>query len=195
MRWIINRDSIRYCYLLFTVRTSSLELFVHLLCEINQSVCSFTGSQFKYGYVSAIYTLLHTYCICVTLSSYWQWVKGFIGCEQILVLREEEGGRDDELRLCMIGQGGVCVREIRTINLQYIIKQYCIHEFHFRICCYYSGGDRRKLTTASALIGAPPLVFLDEPTRGMDPASKRLIWEEISRACGQGSTVLYTSFK
>ncbi|XP_064105712.1 phospholipid-transporting ATPase ABCA1-like [Macrobrachium nipponense] len=57
----------------------------------------------------------------------------------------------------------------------------------------YSGGNKRKLSTAMALVGSPPLVFLDEPTSGVDPASRRRVWEAIMQAVNNGQSVLLTS--
>ncbi|GBP90838.1 ATP-binding cassette sub-family A member 3 [Eumeta japonica] len=57
----------------------------------------------------------------------------------------------------------------------------------------YSGGTKRKLSTALALLGDAPLVYLDEPTTGMDPASKRLVWSCVSEAAAQGRSVVLTS--
>ena len=45
----------------------------------------------------------------------------------------------------------------------------------------YSGGNKRKLSVAMAMIGNPPIVFLDEPSTGMDPAARRFMWNVISR--------------
>ncbi|XP_059046978.1 phospholipid-transporting ATPase ABCA3-like [Achroia grisella] len=56
-----------------------------------------------------------------------------------------------------------------------------------------SGGTKRKISTAIALLGDPQLVFLDEPTTGMDPASKRLVWSSISEAVASGRSVVLTS--
>ncbi|KAM3964391.1 LOW QUALITY PROTEIN: phospholipid-transporting ATPase ABCA3 [Aphomia sociella] len=56
-----------------------------------------------------------------------------------------------------------------------------------------SGGTKRKISTAVALLGDPQLVFLDEPTTGMDPASKRLVWACISEAVASGRSVVLTS--
>ncbi|XP_028043813.1 ATP-binding cassette sub-family A member 1 isoform X2 [Bombyx mandarina] len=56
-----------------------------------------------------------------------------------------------------------------------------------------SGGTKRKISTAVALLSASSLVFLDEPTTGMDPASKRLVWRGISSAVGGGRSVVLTS--
>merc|ERR1711871_907163 len=46
-----------------------------------------------------------------------------------------------------------------------------------------SGGNKRKLSVAIALMGGPPLVFLDEPSTGVDPVARRFMWEVISRLC------------
>lgn len=45
----------------------------------------------------------------------------------------------------------------------------------------YSGGNKRKLSVAVAMIGNPPVVLLDEPSTGMDPKSRRFMWDVISR--------------
>ncbi|NXY52990.1 ABCA4 protein, partial [Callaeas wilsoni] len=57
----------------------------------------------------------------------------------------------------------------------------------------YSGGNKRKLSTAIALIGCPPLVLLDEPTTGMDPQSRRLLWDSIVGVLRDGRAVVLTS--
>jgi ATP-binding cassette subfamily A (ABC1) protein 3 len=44
-----------------------------------------------------------------------------------------------------------------------------------------SGGNKRKLSVAIALIGNPPLVFLDEPSTGVDPQAKRFMWDIVSK--------------
>ena len=56
-----------------------------------------------------------------------------------------------------------------------------------------SGGQRRRLDLALALIGSPDLVFLDEPTTGFDPAARRNAWDLVKRLGGLGKTVLLTT--
>ena len=56
-----------------------------------------------------------------------------------------------------------------------------------------SGGQRRRLDLALALIGGPDLVFLDEPTTGFDPAARRNAWDLVKRLGGLGKTVLLTT--
>ena len=57
----------------------------------------------------------------------------------------------------------------------------------------YSGGNKRKLSTAIALIGNPSIVFLDEPTSGMDPGARRFLWNSILDMVRAGQSVVLTS--
>jgi ABC-2 type transport system ATP-binding protein len=57
----------------------------------------------------------------------------------------------------------------------------------------YSGGMKRRLDIASALIGAPSVLFLDEPTTGLDPQSRRAVWDEIRTLQASGVTVFLTT--
>jgi ABC-2 type transport system ATP-binding protein len=57
----------------------------------------------------------------------------------------------------------------------------------------YSGGMRRRLDLASALVHQPMVLFLDEPTTGLDPVSRKAIWEEVATLNSQGTTVFLTT--
>jgi ABC-2 type transport system ATP-binding protein len=57
----------------------------------------------------------------------------------------------------------------------------------------YSGGMKRRLDLASALVHSPDVLFLDEPTTGLDPASRLTIWDEVRRINAGGSTVFLTT--
>jgi len=61
-----------------------------------------------------------------------------------------------------------------------------------RVCGSYSGGNKRKLSLAIALVGSPSVVFLDEPSSGMDPVSRRHMWDIITRERSHRSIVLTT---
>ena len=57
----------------------------------------------------------------------------------------------------------------------------------------YSGGMRRRLDIAMSLIGNPPVIFLDEPTAGLDPQARIGVWQAVRELAGQGTTVLLTT--
>jgi ABC-2 type transport system ATP-binding protein len=57
----------------------------------------------------------------------------------------------------------------------------------------YSGGMRRRLDIAMSLIGDPPVIFLDEPTTGLDPQGRLEVWSSVKELAGQGTTVLLTT--
>ena len=58
-----------------------------------------------------------------------------------------------------------------------------------------SGGNKRKLSTAIALLGDPPVVFLDEPTTGMDPIARRRLWTVIGNYRKEGNVIILTSHR
>jgi ABC-2 type transport system ATP-binding protein len=62
-----------------------------------------------------------------------------------------------------------------------------------RVTKGYSGGMQRRLDLAAALVHQPEVLFLDEPTTGLDPASRLTVWEELRRINGQGTTVFLTT--
>ena len=57
----------------------------------------------------------------------------------------------------------------------------------------YSGGMRRRLDIAMSLIGDPPVIFLDEPTTGLDPQARIEVWQAVKELARQGTTVLLTT--
>jgi ABC-2 type transport system ATP-binding protein len=57
----------------------------------------------------------------------------------------------------------------------------------------YSGGMRRRLDIAMSLIGDPPVIFLDEPTTGLDPQARLEVWQTVKELAGHGTTVLLTT--
>ena len=64
-----------------------------------------------------------------------------------------------------------------------------------RICGDYSGGNKRKLSVAIAFISNPSVVFLDEPTTGMDPGARRFLWDVINNFIKVGKSVVLTSHR
>ena len=57
----------------------------------------------------------------------------------------------------------------------------------------YSGGMRRRLDLGMALVHEPSVLFLDEPTTGLDPVSRAAIWEEVAQLNDEGTTVFLTT--
>jgi ABC-2 type transport system ATP-binding protein len=74
-----------------------------------------------------------------------------------------------------------------------LLDQFRLQEAADRLVRTYSGGTQRRLDVALALVHDPRVLFLDEPTTGLDPEVRSEMWEEISRLTGEGLTVLLTT--
>ncbi|MDD1477467.1 ABC transporter ATP-binding protein [Arthrobacter sp. H16F315] len=74
-----------------------------------------------------------------------------------------------------------------------LLSRFSLTEAGNRKASTYSGGMRRRLDIAMGLIGNPPVIFLDEPTTGLDPQSRLEVWQTIRNLAGQGTTVLLTT--
>jgi len=74
-----------------------------------------------------------------------------------------------------------------------LLEQFALTDAADRIVKTYSGGMRRRLDLACALTGRPRLLFLDEPTTGLDPRSRLAMWDVIRERVRQGATVLLTT--
>ena len=68
-----------------------------------------------------------------------------------------------------------------------------LSQYQNKKCGVYSGGNKRKLSVALAMIGDPPLLFLDEPSTGMDPGARHALWNSITNIQGKGTSVILTS--
>jgi len=74
-----------------------------------------------------------------------------------------------------------------------LLAQFNLADAGSRKASTYSGGMRRRLDIAMSLIGNPPVIFLDEPTTGLDPQARIEVWQTVKRLAGQGTTVLLTT--
>ena len=74
-----------------------------------------------------------------------------------------------------------------------LLVEFDLEEAKDRVVKTYSGGMRRRLDLASALIGRPRLLFLDEPTTGLDPRGRMAMWDVIRRLVRGGTTLLLTT--
>lgn len=74
-----------------------------------------------------------------------------------------------------------------------LLARFDLEEAASRLVKTYSGGMRRRLDLAASLILAPPILFLDEPTTGLDPRGRLALWEVIRDLAAQGTTALLTT--
>ena len=74
-----------------------------------------------------------------------------------------------------------------------LLEEFDLMEAASRSIAKFSGGMRRRLDLAASLISQPPLIFLDEPTTGLDPRTRNQMWATIRRLVSSGSTVLLTT--
>ncbi len=81
----------------------------------------------------------------------------------------------------------------RTIDSDELIEICALSEFLDRDTRKLSGGQRQRLLLAMALVNDPQVVFLDEPTTGLDPQARRNLWALVQRIKAQGKTVLLTT--
>jgi ABC-2 type transport system ATP-binding protein len=74
-----------------------------------------------------------------------------------------------------------------------LLARFSLTEAGNRKASTYSGGMRRRLDIAMSLIGNPPIIFLDEPTTGLDPQARIDVWETVRKLADSGTTVLLTT--
>jgi ABC-2 type transport system ATP-binding protein len=74
-----------------------------------------------------------------------------------------------------------------------LLARFSLTEAAGRRVAEYSGGMRRRLDIAMSLVGAPPLIYLDEPTTGLDPEARLEVWATVQRLAEGGTTVLLTT--
>ncbi|XP_055488379.1 phospholipid-transporting ATPase ABCA1-like [Leucoraja erinacea] len=111
-------------------------------------------------------------------------------CPQFDAINELLTGRE-HLELYALLRG-IPEKEICKIA-EWGIRKLGIIQYADKRAGTYSGGNRRKLSTAMALIGGPPVLFLDEPTTGMDPKARRFLWNIILHIIKGGRSVVLTS--
>jgi ABC-2 type transport system ATP-binding protein len=120
-----------------------------------------------------------------------QAVRSIIGLSgQYAAVDENLTGRENLLMFGRLYQVGAADVRQRTVEL---LEQFDLAEAGNRVVKTYSGGMRRRLDLASALIGRPRLLFLDEPTTGLDPRSRMGMWDVIRGLVGAGTTLLLTT--
>ncbi|XP_062556427.1 phospholipid-transporting ATPase ABCA1-like [Armigeres subalbatus] len=111
-------------------------------------------------------------------------------CPQFDALIEDLTGRET-LKLFSLLRG-VPDDTIPQITL-FLAKEFGFVKHLDKQVKAYSGGNKRKLSTALALLGNPSVIYLDEPTSGMDPGAKRNLWNGVCRVRDSGKTIVLTS--
>ncbi|SHH01980.1 oleandomycin transport system ATP-binding protein [Jatrophihabitans endophyticus] len=104
---------------------------------------------------------------------------------------------DDDLtglqNLRMIGQLLDLRSAAATARARELLEWFDLADAADRIAKTYSGGMRRRLDLAASLVGRPAVIFLDEPTTGLDPSKREAMWDVVRDLVADGSTVLLTT--
>jgi len=98
-----------------------------------------------------------------------------------------------EENLVMVGRLYGMNRKAATTRARELLERFDLTDAAERVAKTYSGGMRRRLDLAAALVANPPVLFLDEPTTGLDPRSRVGLWETIEDLVAEGTTVLLTT--
>jgi ABC-2 type transport system ATP-binding protein len=95
--------------------------------------------------------------------------------------------------LVLVGELSDLGRAASRARAGELLAQFELTDAADRVLKGYSGGMRRRLDLAASLMTRPPVLFLDEPTTGLDPTSRQRVWEAIRELLGEGVTVLLTT--
>ena len=95
--------------------------------------------------------------------------------------------------LVMVGELSGMGRAAATARAAELLPQFDLVDAADRVLKGYSGGMRRRLDLAASLMTRPPVLFLDEPTTGLDPTGRQAVWEVIRALLSEGVTVLLTT--
>lgn len=118
-------------------------------------------------------------------------VRASIGLAgQYAAVDENLTGREN---LRMVGQLFQMSRRDATRIAGELLEHFELTEAADRPSKTYSGGMRRRLDIAAALVHRPPVLFLDEPTTGLDPKSRNAVWSVVEELVADGTTVLLTT--
>lgn len=118
-------------------------------------------------------------------------VRSLIGLTgQYAAVDEYLTGREN---LQMMGRLYHLSKADTTRRTEELLKQFDLLDAADRYAKTYSGGMRRRLDLAASLIATPPVIFLDEPTTGLDPRSRLAMWDIIQELVKQGTTILLTT--
>jgi oleandomycin transport system ATP-binding protein len=103
---------------------------------------------------------------------------------------EKLSGREN---LYMIGRLLDLSRKDARRRAEELLERFSLTDAAKRPAGQYSGGMRRRLDLAASMIGRPAVLYLDEPTTGLDPRTRNEVWDEVRRMVAEGATVLLTT--
>ncbi|WP_406508887.1 ATP-binding cassette domain-containing protein [Streptomyces sp. NBC_00212] len=103
---------------------------------------------------------------------------------------EKLSGREN---LYMIGRLLDLSRKDSRTRADELLERFSLTDAAKRPAMTYSGGMRRRLDLAASMIGHPAILYLDEPTTGLDPRTRNEVWDEVRRMVAEGATVLLTT--
>jgi ABC-2 type transport system ATP-binding protein len=120
-----------------------------------------------------------------------QQVRANIGLAgQYAAVDENLTGREN---LALVGKLTHMSTAEYTARADELLEQFALSDAADRVARTYSGGMRRRLDLAAALVHRPPVLFLDEPTTGLDPQGRNELWGVIEALVARGTTVLLTT--
>ena len=118
-------------------------------------------------------------------------VRSVIGLTgQSAAIDELLTGREN---LVMMGQLYRLTKKSSIKRAEELLEEFDLVDAADRLTKTYSGGMRRRLDLAVSLIATPPIIFLDEPTTGLDPRSRLVMWDIIQKLMDNGTTILLTT--
>ncbi|MGW2781954.1 ATP-binding cassette domain-containing protein [Streptomyces populi] len=109
---------------------------------------------------------------------------------QFAAVDEYLTGREN---LQMVGQLYQMRAKAAKVRADELLEQFNLADAADRTAKTYSGGMRRRLDLAAALVVSPPVMFMDEPTTGLDPRNRQQLWDVIKRLVSGGTTLLLTT--
>jgi daunorubicin resistance ABC transporter ATP-binding subunit len=131
------------------------------------------------------------------------WVAGYDVVEQAVRLRSVIGlagqyAAVDELltgreNLELVGRWYHLSRHEYRARAEEVLRRFSLDDVGDRLVKTYSGGMRRRLDIGASLVSRPPVLFLDEPTTGLDPRTRNDVWAFIEELVGEGTTVLLST--
>ncbi len=124
-------------------------------------------------------------------------LKDPVHAREIMGLSGQNASVDENLtgieNLIMLGRLFRLPKKEAVIRANDLLERFNLEEAAKRIVKTYSGGMRRRLDLAASLIANPNILFLDEPTTGLDPRSRLMMWDVIQNLVNEGTTVLLTT--